>query len=33
MITVIISKIGQVKVSGEYDADKLNMPQWRNEKM
>ena len=28
MIIVIISKIGQGKVYGEYDADKLNMPQW-----
>ena len=27
IIIVIISKIGQGKVYGEYDADKLNMPQ------
>ena len=28
MIIVIISKSGWGKVYGEYDADKLNMPQW-----
>ena len=28
MIIVIISKVGGGKFDGEYDADKLNMPQW-----